>query len=374
MDSTNAKPGATLAACALFLLCLASAGCRGAGADGAAGQTEAPGAASTHRNEPAPTTRVRRGQVDALVTASGSVVAPRLTELGPEVSGRLSAVYFDVGDQVARGDAVLQLDRGPFETNLKRALAGLALAQAEAAQARQELERIRRLAEQEVAPTQQLDQQLTHLAVARARVEQELAAVESAEQDLVRTAVISPYDAHVVERELHEGAIVGPGSVVVTIQEQTGFAAELDVPAAAAAPVQVGDPALLIVEGAAAPFESRIASVNARIDPESRTYRVRAPVPGDLPGAKAGAFVRAEIRPRTPGGAVIVERAAVLNRDGRAYVFSAQAGRARQIEVTVGATGARWVEIRSGAEPGDAVITGPLIERLADGAPLPNVP
>ena len=83
MDSTNGKPGATLAACALFLLCLTSVGCRGAGADEAAGQTEAPGAASTHRNEPAPTTRVRRGQVDALVTASGSVVAPRLTELGP---------------------------------------------------------------------------------------------------------------------------------------------------------------------------------------------------------------------------------------------------------------------------------------------------
>lgn len=371
MDTTNRKAGsATLAACALFLLCVASAGCRGVGTDGAAGQTGASGPASPSRSESAPTTRVRRGQVDALVTASGSVVAPRLTELGPEVPGRLSAVYFDVGDQVARGDVVLQLDRGPFETNLKRARAGLALAQAEAAQARQELERVQRLAEQEVAPPQQLDQQLTHLAVARARVDQELAAVESAEQDLVRTAVISPYHAHVVERELHEGAIVGLGSVVVTIQEQTGFAAELDVPAAAAAPVQVGDPALLIVEGAAAPFESRIASVNARIDPESRTYRVRAPVPGEVPGAKAGAFVRAEIRPRTPGGAVIVERAAVLNRDGRAYVFSAQAGRAHRIEVTVGATGPRWVEIRSGAEPGDAVITGPLIERLADGAPI----
>ena len=346
-----------------------SVGCRGIGADGAAGQTEASGTASPFRSETAPTTRVRRGEVDALVTASGSVVAPRLTELGPEVSGRLFAVYFDVGDQVAAGDVVLQLDPVPFRTNLQRARAGLALAQAEAAQALQELARVERLAEQEVAPPQHLDQQRTLLAVAKARVEQELAAMHSAEQDLSRTAVISPYDAHVVERQLHEGAIVGPGSVIVTIQEQTGFAAELDVPAAAAAPVQVGDPALLIVEGAAAPFESTIASVNARIDPDTRTYRVRSPVPGEIRGAKAGAFVRAEIRPKTDG-ATIVERAAVLNRDGRAYVFSAQAGRARQIEVTLGATGARWVEIRSGAKPGDAVITGPLIERLADGAPI----
>ena len=349
-----------------------SIGCRGDVPERVAdaGTSSATAAIAARSGAPAPTTRVRRGQVDALVTASGSVVAPRLTELGPEVAGRLSVVHFDVGDQLAAGDVVFKLDPAPFRTELRRARAGLSLAQAEAAQALHELERVRRLAEQQVAPPQRLDQQLTHLAVAKARVEQELAAVQSAEQELTRTEVISPYAAHVVERQLHEGAIVGPGSVIVTIQEQTGFAAELDVPAAAAAPVEVGDPALLIVEGASEPFDSTITSVNARIDPETRTYRVRAPVPGNMPGAKAGAFVRAEIRPRTRGGAVIVERAAVLNRDGRAYLFTAEDGRARQIEVTVGATGARWVEIRSGVEAGDAVIVGPVIDRLADGAPI----
>ncbi len=352
-----------------------SIGCRGDVPDSAtsADASLATGTGIFRSGVLAPTTRVRRGQVDALVTASGSVVAPRLTELGPELAGRLSVVHFDVGDQVAAGEVVFQLDPGPFRTNRQRARAGLALAQAEAAQALQELERVRRLAEQRVAPPQQLDQQLTLLAVAKARVQQEQAAVQSAEQDLTRTEVISPYAAHVVERQLHEGAIVGPGAVVVTIQERTGFSAELDVPAAAASPVRVGDPALLIVEGAAEPIQSTIASVNARIDPETRTYRVRAPVPGNLSGAKAGAFVRAEIRPRTRGGTMIVERAAVLNRDGRAYLFTAEDGLARQIEVTIGATGLRLVEIRTGAKAGDAVIVGPVIDRLADGAPVQAV-
>ena len=360
---------------AVTLAVAVSIGCRGdvPGSAANADPSLATGPGISWGGTPAPTTRVRRGQVDALVTASGSVVAPRLTELGPEVPGRLAVVHFDVGDQVAAGDVVFQLDPGPFKTNLQRARAGLALAQAEAAQALQELARVRRLAEQQVAPPQQLDRQLTLLAVAKARVQQEQAAVQSAQQDLTRTDVISPYAAHVVERQLHEGAIVGPGSVVVTIQEQTGFAAELDVPAAAAAPVEVGDPALLIVEGAAEPLQSTIASVNARIDPETRTYRVRAPVPGNVPGAKAGAFVRAEIRPRTRGGAMIVERAALLNRDGRAYLFTAEDGLARQIEVTVGATGSRLVEIRTGVEAGDAVIVGPVIDRLADGAPVQAV-
>lgn len=368
-SSGRARRALVLAA---TLAAAASLGCRGGASEAAAppGASGAAGTAPASLGAPAPTTRLRRGQVDALVTASGSVVAPRLTELGPEVAGRLSAVHYDVGDRVAAGDAVFRLDPAPFRIDLQRALAGLALAQAEAAQELQEVERVRRLAEQSVAPPQQLDRQLTALAVAKARVEQELAAVRSAEQDLNRTAVVSPYAAHVVERQLHEGAIVGPGSVVVTIQEETGFAAELDVPAAAASPVGVGDPALLIVEGAAEPLQSAIASVNARIDPDTRTYRVRAPVPGDTPAAKAGAFVRAEIRPRTRDDAVVVERAAVLNRDGRAYLFAAEDGRARQIEIAVGATGARLVEIRGGARAGDAVIVGPVIDRLADGAPV----
>jgi len=58
MDTTNRKAGsATLAACALFLPCVASAGCRGVGTDGAAGRTEASGPASTIRGESAPATR-----------------------------------------------------------------------------------------------------------------------------------------------------------------------------------------------------------------------------------------------------------------------------------------------------------------------------
>lgn len=376
MTRSGPLPGQRTATLAAMLALAAGIGCR-SGATETAATADRPGAGATvasRAGATAPTTRVRRGQVDALVVASGSVVAPRLTELGPEVAGRLSLVHFDVGDQVAAGEVVFQLDTLPFRIHLQRARAGMSLAQAEAAQALQELERVRRLAEQSVAPPQQLDQQLTLLAVAKARVEQELAAVHSAEQDLARTAIVSPYDAHIVERQLHEGAIVGPGSVVVTIQERTGFAAELDVPAAAASPVAVGDPTVLIVEGAPQPLESAIASVNARIDPETRTYRVRAPVPRNTPTAKAGAFVRAEIRPQARGGAMIVERAAVLNRDGRAYLFTAEDGRARQIEIVVGATGSQLVEIRSGAEAGDAVIVGPVIDRLADGTPVSATP
>ncbi|MXX75043.1 MAG: efflux RND transporter periplasmic adaptor subunit [Holophagales bacterium] len=359
----------------LAVLCLLAASsfpaCRsepsGASASPPGAATGAVAAVPTERT-PAPVTRVRLGRVDALVTASGSVIAPRLTDLGPEVAGRLSAVHFDVGDRVGAGAVVFRIDPTPFEIELQRARAGLTLARAEAAQALQEVDRMRSLAAQQIATPQQLDREVTRLAVAKARVEQELAAARSAEENLRRTVVTSPYDSNVVERQLHEGAIVGPGAVVLTVQERSGFAAELDVPAAAA-PVAFGDPVLLIVEGAAAPASSTIAAVNARIDPETRTYRVRAALPGEA-GTRAGAFVRAEIRPRTRDAAVVVERAAVLNRDGRAYLFRLEGGRARQIEINVGATGGRLVEITDGAEAGDVVVTGPIIERLADGAAI----
>lgn len=365
----DSRRRATLALLTLLAASAAPA-CRSEPSGASASPPGAPGRIADVQAGRPPTTltRVRLGRVDALVSASGSVIAPRLTDLGPEVAGRLSAVHFDVGDRVAAGAVVFRIDPTPFEIELQRALAGVALARAEAAQALQEVERVRRLADQRVAPPQQLDREVTRLAVAKARVEQELAAANGAEENLRRAAVTSPYDSNVVDRQLHEGAMVGPGAVVLTIQERGGFAAELDVPAAAA-PVAAGDPVLLIVEGAAAPAWSTVASVNARIDPETRTYRVRAPLPGE-DGPRAGAFVRAEIRPSTRDGAVVVERAAVLGRDGRTYLFRAEAGRARQIEVAVGATGGRLVEITNGVETGDLVVTGPIIDRLADGAAI----
>ena len=332
-------------------------------AAGPAARSAAPSA------EAVETTTVRRGLFQATVTASGSVHAPRSTELGPEVGGRLVRVLVDVGDVVREGAPVFRIDPEPYQLTLEDAEAGLALARAELEQAQQEMERASRLAEQQVVPQQQLDTQVTRHAVQKARVTQAEARVHRAEQDLERTTVKAPYHGYVVDRRLHEGAMLSPSSIVLTLQQAGGYEALLSVPEAARLPVRPGDPARVLVEGIPGAIESRVRAVNARIDPLSRTYEVRVLLDEDA-ALKAGAFVRAEIDPVPIADSLLLDREAILTRDGRNYVFRVRGDRAEQVPIELGATGARLAEVNSGVEENDRVVVGDVVERLADGAPV----
>jgi RND family efflux transporter MFP subunit len=333
----------------------------------AAAEASAPAAAAAERVE---TTVVRRGMLQATVTASGSVSSPRTTQLGPEVGGRLVRVLVDVGDTVREGAPVFRIDPEPYQLSLEEAEAGLALARAELEQAAQEMGRASKLAEQQVVPQQQLDTQTTHHSVQRARVTQAEARVHRAQQDLDRTTVRAPYDGFVVERTLHEGAMLNPASVVLTLQQAGGYEAILAVPEAARLPVRVGDPVRLMVEGIPGHLPSRVRAVNARIDAQSRTYEVRVPIVADAAVVKAGAFVRGDIDPVPVAEALLLDREAVLVRDGRSYAFRRRGGAVEQVPIELGAIGARLAEVHRGLDEGDQVVVGDVVERLADGAPV----
>jgi membrane fusion protein, multidrug efflux system len=366
---------------AVAALALACGGTRGDTAPPAASSAETAEAApatgvvpvstaGASAGEAVETSVVRRGLLQATVTASGSVRSPRSTELGPEVGGRLVRVQVDVGDTVREGAPVFRIDPEPYQLDLEEAQAGLALARAELEQAEQEMERARRLADQQVVPQQHLDTQVTHHAVQRARVTQAEARVHRAQQDLDRTTIRAPYDGFVVDRRLHEGAMVTPASVVLTLQQAGGYEAILAVPEASRLPVRTGDPVRLVIEGVSGHVPSRVRAVNARIDPESRTYEVRVPIETSGAVVKAGAFVRGDIDPVPIAESLLIDREAILTRDGRNFVFRASGDRAQQVPIELGAVGARLAEVARGLAEGEQVVLGDVVERLADGAPI----
>jgi RND family efflux transporter MFP subunit len=357
---------------ATFFL-LVSVGCGGASETVEAAPADVAAASSRPAGpvaEEVETTTVRRGLFQATVTASGSVHAPRSTELGPEVGGRLVRVMVDVGDSVREGAPVFRIDPEPYQLTLEDAQAGLALARAELEQAEQEMKRASTLADQQVVPQQQLETQVTRHAVQKARVTQAEARVNRAQQDLERTTVRAPYDGFVVERRLHEGAMLNPASVVLTLQQAGGYEALLAVPEAARLPVRPGDPARVLIEGIPGGIDSRVRAVNARIDPQSRTYEVRVPLDGAGAPLKAGAFVRAEIDPVPVSDSLLLDREAILTRDGRNYVFRVRGQRAEMVPIELGATGARVAAVNRGIDENDRLVVGDVVERLADGAPV----
>ena len=311
--------------------------------------------------------RVETARLNATITASGSIEARRVTELGTEVPGRIVAVLVEVGDRVAAGAPLFRIDAGPYRMALAEAEAGLSLARAESANAEQEAARLRLLLEQNAASQQRYEQLRTRSEVAGAQVAQMQARAAKARRDLAQTEILAPYAASVVERRAHEGAMAGSAPILV-LQEDAALEAILNVPEATPVAVQAGDSVRLFVEGLPDPIESTVARVSQRVDPGTRTYEVRADVTDASGQLKAGSYARAELRVARAEPRPVVHRSALLTRDGRSFVLEVEDGVVHYVQVRVGVTEGERVELLGGVAAGDLVVRGEATTRLADGA------
>lgn len=326
----------------------------------------APGSSGITGAERVPVVRVGSARLRARITASGSVAARQVSELAAEVPGPLLAIRVDVGSTVDRGEELFRIDPGPYEMALAEAHAALALARAEADHSDQEERRIEALLESRSVSKQHYEQVRTQAAVARARVTQMQVRAARAARDLERTIVRAPYAGSVVARLAHEGAMAGSGPVLV-LQESDALVAIVDVPEAAPIAVRIGDPVELFIEALDRPLATRVERVSDRIDPATRTYEVRCPVPDATHTVKAGAYVRAELAPMRADERPVLGREALLSHDGQNLVLRVEDDIITAAPVRIGVIDEHRMEVLDGLVPGDVVVSGEAVRRIAPG-------
>ena len=177
------------------------------------------------------TVTVGRGDIETTVLASGVLEASALVSVGAEVSGSIKAVHVALGDAVARGDLIAEIDSLNQENAVKSAEAALAgiqaqrrnqeatLAQAEAALARQQQLSANSLVSQTALETAQaaVDQAKAQIDQLDAQIAQAELTVDSAELDLARTQIVAPADGTVVALLVEEGQTLNANSATPTI-------------------------------------------------------------------------------------------------------------------------------------------------------------
>jgi multidrug efflux pump subunit AcrA (membrane-fusion protein) len=129
----------------------------------------------------------------------------------------------------------------------------------------------------------------------------------------------------------------------------------------------------LYVEGLAEPIVTRIDRVSDRVDPETHTYEVRGPVEDPSRTAKAGSYLRAEVEMSSGEPAPVVDRSALLTRDGRTYVFRVSGDSVERVAVRVGVADDDRAQILSGVAAGDEVVRGEAVSRLEGGVRIERI-
>ncbi|HWR34517.1 MAG TPA: efflux RND transporter periplasmic adaptor subunit [Clostridia bacterium] len=191
------------------------------------------------------TGKAERGDLRAVVEATGTINAVTTVQVGSQVSGNVSKLFADFNSRVKKGQVIARIDPSIFEGNLNQAQAdmenakaNLAVARANlekskatALQAKQDLERTERLTKEGVMSQQQLDLAQSNydaaaaqvnasqaqVTQASAQIKQRGAAVQVAQTNVNNTIITAPIDGTVVNRNVDVGQTVAASMQAPTL-------------------------------------------------------------------------------------------------------------------------------------------------------------
>jgi RND family efflux transporter MFP subunit len=288
--------------------------------------------------------------------ASGPITPWEEMQLGVELSGlRVTALHVDVGQQVDRGQLLLELDHRTLDSELRQADAAHAEAAAGVQLAQVNLKRGQGLVSSKLISAAAFDELRAALVQAQARE-----ATTRAQRDGVALrrdyASLRAPDAGIVSRRnVQPGQVIAAGAELLALIRQGRLEWRPELPEAELARVEVGD-TVRLREASGAVVEGRVRAVSPGVDATKRTGIIYAELP-EPRGLKAGAFVEGRVITDASAG-LVVPAAAVVVRDGYPFVFTvdARSSVAHRLRVRTGERVGDVVEVLQGLKPDDQVV------------------
>jgi len=151
---------------------------------------------------------VERGDIETVVSATGTLEPVTTVEVGTQVSGTIEEILVDFNETVNEGQVVARLDTTLLEIAVREAHANLTRSQADFDQAEREHERFSRLSDEGITSSSDLDAAQYVLDVAKANLCGAQVSLDRSEQNLEYATITAPISGVVVERNVDVGQTV----------------------------------------------------------------------------------------------------------------------------------------------------------------------
>ena len=366
---------------------------------------------------------VERRAIVQRVVVTGRVRAPARVQVGSVVAARVTAVPFDEGAHVKRGDLLVELDDAAARASLAQAEAAAAQAEAKHQAMREVVSRLaaerldqtqarRRQAEDKLrraetlfatgaATVEQRDDAQRALEIARsdeqsagaqltsaspkgaeyrqaqAALAEAAANVALAQARLADTRLLAPADGVIIGRAVEPGDVVQPGRTLIVLARdgETQLVVEPDEKNLAL--LRVGQEALASAD--AFPdqrFAARVSRIAPAVDAARGTVEVRLDVAEPPAYLRPDLTVSVDIEVARKAGALVLPVEVVRDAAGRApWVVVVASRRTERRGVTLGIRGAGDLEVLAGLAEGDEVVPAgaePGLGKRVRTAPLPR--
>ena len=276
--------------------------------------------------------------------ALGNARASEAVEIRPQIAAAIIEILFEEGQKVAKGDILVRLENS-------EPLADLAAAKAALIDSESQYRRSTELFKTRVVSESQLEQ-------LEAKRDADRAAVNAAQARLDHTVIRAPFAGQLGLRRVSLGSIVGPSTVITTLDDTSSIKLDFNVPEVFLARLA---PGLAVKARSAAwpdlTFNGRVIAIDTRVDPVSRTVTARALLPNSDRRLRAGMFLTVTVLKEDVESLMIPEQAIVPERSNQYVLVVGPDNVVERRQVTSGRRRPGEVEILDGLLPGEVVIT-----------------
>lgn len=293
--------------------------------------------------------------VDFERRAPAEVQALNDSMISAEVSAVVASVHADVGQAVAKGDLLLELDPTDYQLNLKQAEANLASSRARLSQAKAKLNRAKTLGDNQYISADELLERETDVMVFNAQIQANEVAVSVARRNLEKCSLKSPFEGVIGKRMAQVGSFVRNGDPLIAVTQVDQFELRSEIPDSQADEVLGTNMMRFESRGQSWPVE--LLRLSTVIESQGRTRQAR--------------FIFAEEAPSVGRSGELVWRVGtgmlpsnlISRRNGVLGVFLLESGKAR-FEVLPGAQEGRPARVKL---PSSSTVITMGRERLQDG-------
>lgn len=319
---------------------------------------------------------VQKRDVPIYLNGIGTVQAYNMVAVHPQVSGTLTRVVFQEGQDVKQGDLLAVIDPRPYQAQLDGAIAKKNQDAAQLNNARVLLDRDTDLFKKGALDHQSYDTQRFLVDQLDATVKADQAAIDNAQTQFSYTQITAPFDGRCGIRQVDQGNFVTSGSTLVVVTQLKPISVIFTLPqqellqvnqAFAKGPLKV----TALDSTQTTPLEDgMLAVVDNQIDTTTGTIKLKASFPNKDLKLWPGEFVNSRLLVQTRHDGLVVPASVVQRGPNGAYAYVITPNKTAEMRpVRVGQIDGGQALIDDGLQEGEQVVVDGQY-RLQPGAPV----
>lgn len=287
--------------------------------------------------------KIQQQDLEDALFVSGSLLPDEEVDLTFETSGKITEIHFKEGSFVKKGQLLAKINDAPLQAQLKKLEVQLKLHQ-------DRLYRQNALLEKEAVSKEAFQEAETSLATLQAEI-------DLVKANIAQTELRAPFDGIIGLRNVSLGSYASLTTSIAKLTKVNPLKVEFNVPERYANQLKEGGNLSFTLEGDLKEHNAKVYALDSRVDDETRTFKVRAHYDNSNGKVVPGRYVNITLTTQQYAQTIAVPSEAIISEMGIDKVFLYKNGVAEPAEIKKGIRTADKVQVISGLNIGDTVIT-----------------